>query len=405
MRKQLLLLLATTFFCLNAYSQITFEKGYYIDNNDHKIDCLIRNNDWKNNPTEFEYKLTKDAAPSKATIRFVKEFGIDNVSKYIRGYVDMDRSSENLREISKDKDPIFNREELFLKVLVEGRATLYQYTEGILLRFFYNTGNADIKQLIFKSYKTPQHKVGKNNGFRQQLWDDLKCADLRLDEIRGLNYKKNELVHFFVAYNNCSNLPYVNFEEKQKRGDWFGLTIRPRLNRSSLTLQNNSSSFNFENKTAFGLGIEAEFTLPYNKNKWAIAIEPTYQNFKAETTTNNSNVSGGELITNIDYSSIEVPVTLRHYFFLRNSKIFVNASYVFDINSKTTIDFTRNDGSSYNSLDLDTRNNMAIGIGYKQSDRYSLELRYHSNREILGNYLIWSSAYKTLSVIFGYSPF
>jgi len=46
-----------------------------------------------------------------------------------------------------------------------------------------------------------------------------------------------------------------------------------------------------------------------------------------------------------------------------------------------------------------------MGIGYKQNDRYSLEIRYQTNREILGNYLSWNSEYKTLSIIFGYSLF
>ena len=146
--------------------------------------------------------------------------------------------------------------------------------------------------------------------------------------------------------------------------------------------------------------------MPFNKNKWAIAIEPTYQSFKSQKTTNVNNISGGVLIANVDYSSVEVPVGLRHYFYLNNnSKIFINASYIFDLSSKSSIEFTRNDGSNLNSLEIETRNNLAMGIGYKQNDRYSLEIRYQTNREILGNYLSWNSEYKTLSIIFGYSLF
>jgi hypothetical protein len=117
-------------------------------------------------------------------------------------------------------------------------------------------------------------------------------------------------------------------------------------------------------------------------------------------------VSGGVLIASVDYSSIEVPLSLRHYFFLNNSsKIFINASYIFDLSSKSSIEFNRNDGSNLNSLEIETRNNLAMGIGYKQNDKYSLEVRYQTNREILGNYSFWSSEYKTLSIIFGYSLF
>ena len=67
----------------NSYSQISFEKGYYIDNDNKKINCLIKNIDWMNNPTEFEYKLPENDNSKRITIRSVKEFGVYNSSKYI----------------------------------------------------------------------------------------------------------------------------------------------------------------------------------------------------------------------------------------------------------------------------------------------------------------------------------
>jgi outer membrane autotransporter protein len=200
----------------------------------------------------------------------------------------------------------------------------------------------------------------------------------------------------------------VNLEEKQKR-DFFNLSIKPRLNNSSLTIQNyttNSRDTDFDNKIGFGFGLEAEFILPYNRNKWAITIEPTYQGFKSEKTTNVNDVSGGVLISNVDYRSIEIPLGLRHYFIQKiNSKFFINASYIFDLNSKSSIEFTRNDGSNLNSLEIETSNNLAMGIGYKHNHRYSLEIRYQTKREILGHYSFWNSEYKTFSIIFGYSLF
>ena len=407
MKKQLLFLL-TTILSFNCYSQISFEKGYYTDNTNQKTNCLIKNIDWKNNPTEIEYKLSENSKSKKISIKSIKEFGIDNISKYVRSTVNIDRSSESTNSLSNDKNPIFKEEELFLKVLVQGRATLYEYVDGNLRRYFYNSDGSNIEQLIFKSYKVNEYEIAKNNRFKQQLWNDLKCSKFKISKIESLGYKKKELVNFFVKYINCNNQEYINFEEKQKR-DLFNLTIRPRINSSSLTIQNlisNSRDTEFENKIGFGLGIEAEFIFPFNKNKWAIAIEPTYQSFKSEKTTNVSNLSGGELIANVDYSSIEVPVSLRHYFFLNNnSKIFINASYIFDLSSKSSIEFTRKDGSNLNLLEIETKSNLALGLGYKHNDKYCIELRYQTNREILGNYSYWSSEYKTLSIIFGYSLF
>src|SRR5690606_21684320 len=98
MKNQLLLILITIL-SFNCYSQISFEKGYYIDNNDQRINCLIKNVDWKDNPTEFEYKLSENSAPEKASIKLVKEFGVDNISRYIRTTVNIDKSIDNVNSV------------------------------------------------------------------------------------------------------------------------------------------------------------------------------------------------------------------------------------------------------------------------------------------------------------------
>jgi hypothetical protein len=410
MRKKLLAIALITMSYMESYSQIIFENGFFIDESNKKIECLIKNIDWVNNPSEFEYKLSENEPIQKATILTVKEFSITNASKYISSTVKIDRSSENINELNYEINPIFKEEEkLFLKVLIEGKANLFEYVEGNLKRYFYNTEGSNIEQLIFKSYINTEDKITKNNRFRYQLWNDLKCSNFKISSIENLDYKKYELVSFFVEYNKCNNQEYVNFEQKQKR-DFFNLSIRPRINNSSLTIHNSMANYgniDFENKTGFGFGLEAEFILPFNKNKWAIAVEPTYQNYKAENTTNLKTIYGDVLLTaEVNYSSIEIPVSLRHYFFLNNnSKIFINASYIFDSSSKSSIEFRKSNNSIYNSLEIKPQPNFGFGIGFKKNDKYSLEIRYQTAREILYNYASWYSEYPTLSVIFGYSFF
>lgn len=410
MQKQLLFLLAIIF-SINTYSQISFENGYYIDNSNNKINCLIKNVDWKNNPTEFEYKLSENGEPVKITITSVKEFGIDKTSKYIRDNVNIDRSGKNINFLSTDKNPVYKEETLFLKVLVEGKANLYEYVDGNLTRYFYSKENSSIEQLIFKKYKTPDEgDIRNNNRFRQQLWSELKCPNIELRRIENLDYKKNDLVGFFADYSDCHNSNLINFEQKEKnKREMFNLTIRPRINRSSLSLQSSYSSIretDFENKVGLGIGLEAEFLLPFNKNKWAIIIEPTYRYYNSEKVTN-ANLSQGDIIGRVDYSSIEVPVGLRHYFFLNmNSKLFVNTSFIFDIHPKSSITFDRSYGPNLEGdLEIASGYNYAFGTGYKYNNKYSIELRYQTGRELLSDYTSWNSEYTQLSVVFGYSVF
>lgn len=406
--KTKLFLLITTLLTLPTIAQITFEKGYYINNSNQKIECLIKNIDWENNPTSFEYVLTENSEPTEATIATVKEFGIYNNSRYICESVNIDRSSDDIAIMSSDKNPEFKMEKLFLKVLVEGKSNLYEYVDGNLRRYFYDTKDTGIEQLIFKRYKTPTFDVGVNNKFRQQLWIDLKCESFQIKKMETINYRKNDLIKFFIEYSNCSNQKPINFENTVKK-DLFNLTLRPRITNASLSIQNFGSSFqntNFGSKTGVGFGVEAEIILPFNKNKWSFVIEPTYQSYKNTKTKLATNVSGGQLISKATYSSVELPVSLRHYLFLSNqSSFFITASYVLDFSSNSSIEFKRVDNSIINTLEVETRNNFALGLGYKTKEKYSVELKYQLSREILGSYSYWSSDYKSVSLIFGYTLF
>lgn len=407
MRKQLLLIALFTILCAESYSQIIFENGYFIDESNNKIECLIKNVDWKNNPTEFEYKFSQNDTVHKATFKTVKEFGIYNVSKYIRAKTNIDKSSEQIDKMSSERNPNFQEELLFLKVLIEGKASLFLYIDGNLTRFFYKLNDSEIQQLVYKRYLIDD-TILENNSFKQELFLKLKCEEIVLNDIKNLRYSNRDLEKLFIKYNKCTGSDYINYKTKQNK-DLFNLTFRPSLNYSSLEIQNSVLGFNdidFRNKLGIRFGIEAEFILPFNKNKWGIIVEPTYQYFKSEQSKETGNVSGGILVSRIDYKSIELPVGIRYYFCLNDkSKLFTNISYVFDFSNNSSIKFLRNDDSMLDELEIKSRRNLALGIGYKYKNRYSMEIRYNTNREILSDYVYWSSNYSSLNIIFGLSMF
>lgn len=389
--KNLLLILFITFLSSNSFSQIKFEKGYFIDNSDKKTECLIENIDWVNNPSKFNFKLNESSLISEKDMNTVKEFGVLNL-KYKRFVVDIDRSSEQTSKLSNVRGPIFNNEVVFLKLLVEGNANLYFYHDVSLNRYFYSISNGEVSQLVFKTYKNDDNEIKENSYFKQQLLNDLKCSSSTKIEVEKLKYKKNDLINYFVKYNNCKHANYINYEEKTKK-DLFNLAIRPGFNSSSLTIENGVSDFrntDFNNEINFRFGIEAEFVLPFRKNKWTVLIEPTYQYFKSTKEIEN------QIDAVVDYKSIELQTGLRYYSFIDDSsKIFVNGLFVIDLPMDSYV----------RTLDISSSNNFALGIGYNYKEKYSLELRYLTNREVLNNYASWSSEYKTISIIFGYNLF
>lgn len=148
------------------------------------------------------------------------------------------------------------------------------------------------------------------------------------------------------------------------------------------------------------MGVEAEYILPFNNNKWSLIFEPTYQYYKTEKTFDTNPMD--EIVrietATVDYSSIELPFGFRHYSYLNhNSRLFANFSAVIDLSIKSKI--------KYGDLNYDSNTGvgLAFGLGYSYKNKYSIEARLITNRDILKKYHNLSSYYNSISLIFGYN--
>jgi hypothetical protein len=392
--KSLVLLLLLIIGSFTTYSQIDFEKGYYIDNNGNKVEGLIKNVDWDNNPTDFLFQQAGDAEPQRVTIQQSAEFGIDNVSRFVRATVDIDRSSEKVSELSTVRAPQFNREQIFLKTLVQGKASLYEYVGGDIQRFFYEADSVALQQLVYKSYLY-KDVINKNLTYREQIRSAFQCDKPGKNEIDRVAYSQSALTKVFLQYNECVNAEVVDFRNKQKR-DFFNLWLRPRLVMSSFTASRQHAGgvddFHFEDLISFSAGIEAEFILPFHRNKWAIMFEPTYQSYEASIPS---------IPLHVDYKAIELPLGLRHYFFLNeHSKLSLGFAFQLNLPSNSTVKHHSNV-----ELILTKSTNMAFEAGYVLRNRLCVAFRYQTNRELLGSYQIWDSDFGTMAFVMGYSLF
>lgn len=393
--------LLLTIICL---AQVKFESGYIIDNRGDRKNVLIKNVDWVKNPKEIEVKSDAESKDVKLySIEDIKEFGINSFSKYIRENVKIDESSFFIGELSNDKAPVYHEQVVFLKVLVEGEANLYLYREGSLLKLFYKTENEAISLLIYKMYKVGEDgKYAYNMTYKAQLSRYLNCSSIAKSDFDKLNYDVKQVSNLFVEYNNCNNNTAYEDSQIKNKID-INLSLRPRLQSNSLDFSNSLENYSTGNKIGFGFGIEGEYILPFNKNKWGFIVEPTYTSF-SETLDNplqdKSNVS-------INYSLLELPIGIRHYFYLNSkSKLFINAQYVVNFNFNSSIEFKNIDESAYRVLDIKTNNNtIAFGVGYNYNSKVSAELRYFTNRNLLSNYPYWNSDFKSISFIIGYNLF
>lgn len=388
-------LLSFLLIATNLFSQITFERGYFIDNENNKTECLIRNADWAYNPVSFDYKLNETDEVRKADITTVKEFGNTGQNKYIRFHGRIDRSSTDIDKLSEIKAPEWSTEQLFLKVLVEGKASLYYYAESHIDRFFYSVGDS-IEQLVFKDYlnsKTNIFSYGTNSQFRQQLFTHVNCGVTEA-VCQKLHYNIKELTRYFSNYNKCTGDAAVIFQDPDKR-KLFRLKLIGGLDYTSISINSAISDFqdtDFDSEINPTAGVQFEFIFPFNKDKWSVIAESTWHTFKSEGTSNSGN-------TTINYGSIDLAIGLRHYFFVGSeSRFFVNGIWnsplTYDLNSEIVLP------NKYLFDEIRNHNNFAIGGGLSYK-KVACEVRYYSSQEIFGHRTLayWHSSLEKISLL------
>ncbi len=360
---------------------------------------MIKDSDWRNNPLKFKYKLGEADEVKEGDISSVTEFAIYERVKYVRANVKIDRSGEELSNLSNSRNPEFSEEQLFLKVVEEGSAALYYYRDPKISRLFYKVNDSPIEQLVHKEYYTADGLVATNTMFRQQLFTHVNCKkSVSVASIENIRYTEKDLAKYFQKYNEC--IGYSIPKQSKEKRDLFNLRITPGFSYSTFNLKDNFYKIDFDKKLTFRVGLQTEFVLPFYRNKWSVIFEPTYQYFNSEG--NNSSYDLGK----IKYSFIEFPVGIRHYFFLNeNLKLFVNGLFITNMTLKFNSSLvTGNVPMGYYSIkNLDAKDSFGLGAGI-ENKRISAEIRYCPLRS-LTNSKTYTTSFSRLSLLIGFKVF
>ena len=351
----ILLMFAFLLSC-SSHAQIRFESGYFIDQSGSKTVCLIRNNDWMFTPTSFEYKLDENGAKFKKEITDVKEFGIGNKTKYISAVVQMDTSTDKLDDaaISNAYNPEWKQVQVFLKVLVEGKACLYVYEQQDMIRFFYRHDNSPVEQLVYKKYKAPGDvSFNVNRTYLNQLFMQVNYTKKPLRYFEGMNYSLSVLSDWFVKYNRSATPGASSFVAAKKKSG-FSPKIFAGINYLSYhtggSINTSIANIHYDAKNSFTAGAELEFFLPFSENKFSVIFEGSYLSYKS-TGTNPAAVK-----TALDYTTINILGGIRY-----NSFITAKTKFLVDLgfNKDTKVQHFR----------------PVAGIGFAQG-RFMAEYKY-----------------------------
>ena len=395
----LLFLFATT----SIYSQINFQKGYFINKENQKVNCLIENKDWIKTPEIFRYKLTDNDKVLTAVLKDQQELRIFNTDLfYVKVKLNQDLKDKN-GDIIKVKGDF-----VFFKVLLKGEGSLFEYGNDDTY-FFYKLKNDELKFLPIPVKKSKTKDIIESKKFRSELFKNLKCDNFSVNTFRELNYMRYDLTKLFMDYNSCIDSDSEDYYSKRTR-TIFSLKLTAGLNfHPSLSNNYNYSydfshsgggvgfvlddgSVDFDSQTNFAFGGELEVLLPINKNKWSVFISPNYQSISDLSGSKTINQYGVSYDYKIDISSIsiiELPFGIRYYMNLRESlQIFTHLAVATNIivSSEYSQELEEPGPTFPTELEDDNNKNYNIFFGAGVNfNKFTVGLNYYFVKNVRGD--------------------
>lgn len=400
MKKCTFLLVPMLCLWMLASAQSTYLPGYWNDLSGHTTSCLIRFGDWKNNPVQIHYKLSESTPELQLDVNTCSEFAVTGRVKYIRAVVQVDRSSDKLHELSSSRFPDFQQQVLFLRVILEGKASLFGYSDGDRLRFFIGTEAHPIEQLVNKEYYITASEVATNDSFHIQLTRLLECNEGQISQQLEARYTEKALSALVESYNTCKGSGSVKIKRPSKPLPDFRLHLQPGGGFSSFQVKNfgaHQHDVEFSSQPAFQMGITAEFILPFWNDHWSVILEPNFQKYTGTAKT--PGIMGyPSWDVKLQIQQIELPVGVRHYFPLGKSFVYIDASMLFakPLNSKLTYSYTPYQWTVSSSV------NYQVGAGWFSGRRISAAIRYKAPTDLLRSFNFWKSSYSQFLFMLGY---
>ncbi|MEE1898899.1 hypothetical protein V1389_11155 [Flavobacterium rakeshii] len=380
------LLVAFFFATITSYAQEN--KGYYVTNGDVRINGYFKSDNFSN-PTDLEFKKDNSDTFEKLELQAIKEYGVDNQYRMIKKKVLVDKSkSSSVKYYSNFKDPDWEKETLFLNVVVDGDASLYSCVYNGENKFFYQVDSKQIKlnQLVFKKYVFNNSDIKENNTYKQDLSNNIKCDDSGIN-FGSLSYTENALKKVFVAYNKCKGSDYAVYENKGATKIEFYLSAYAGATLNMLATKTEGGSAN-DNALGFTIGAEAAIVMQSSNLGGFLRLDYT-KSSELKTITPDAKTSRLEEESKLDVSCFSVLVGPRYYFNegLNKKGFYLDAGFGMGFASGELVTTQYGTGEYYvgstKTYDLAHNFYLSVGFGYALSDKMGVEVRYDTPREVV----------------------
>lgn len=209
----------------SVHGQSMFESGFYLDEESTSHSGYIDRSFLNKSPDLIRFKKTRKSEPITLNPTQAKVVVVSGTR--LESYqVQIDTSAKSINSL---QNPAYERQHVFLELIIEGQISLYRYvTNDYTLFFVRSSGESSPNQLIYKQFEGPRG-VYNNNAYREQL-DKLDSCFNYSKSIDDLTYTEESLSNFIKYLNDCDKSSYKVISRAQNHS--LSISTFPHLQES-----------------------------------------------------------------------------------------------------------------------------------------------------------------------------
>lgn len=259
-------IITVLFFPDSVCGQSMFESGFYLDEEASTHSGYIDRSFLNKSPDLIRFKKTRKSEPITLNPAQAKVVVVSGTR--LESYqVQVDTSAKSINSL---QNPAFERQHVFLELIIEGQISLYRYvTNDYTLFFVRSSSESSPNQLIYKQFEGPRG-VYNNNAYREQL-DKLDSCFNYTKSIDDLTYTEESLSNFIKYLNDCEKSSYKVISRAQNHSlRYLNISAFTGIRWSSMTSTERITSEDLFEWKDFGLtnvGIEFEYLLARSRNR------------------------------------------------------------------------------------------------------------------------------------------
>jgi hypothetical protein len=361
-------------------AQKKFVQGYIIDMSNVKTMAEIQDQDWESLPNSLTFKTNSDQIKT-VSIDSLYGFSVEQLCKYSRQVLDFDKFyTQDYLPSAMQANPDFQKKEIWIKTLIEGNISLYEFNEALKKYYYYSVDSGKtILPLVYRQYET-NNITNENNQFRRTLAKEMGITD-GSNSIFTCPYKGDSLIDFIIKYNaQFTTNNQVIYQEK-KNFNRFNGNLKMGLAMSNFLVENapnyvsgttsaagtaDASSTYLKFRPSFEL--EVNFSTKYKK--WSFLAETVYVDYT-------SNFSVGENNFNIDYKSINLVTGFKRYFTILHKAMYIQSGLVFELyNMSKSFSQSFNNNQLYSKPIFPNAFSVCSTLGIHLTPELFFEFRY-----------------------------